>query len=85
MHLQLGELSMVVVSSPEMAKEVMKTHDENFERPNVYALSVILNGGLNISFSRYGDYWRRLRKICSQEILSPMRVQSFASTREEEV
>ncbi|KAJ0792325.1 putative premnaspirodiene oxygenase [Helianthus annuus] len=86
MHLQLGELSVVVVSSPETAKEVMKTHDLNFaDRPSVYASSVICNGATNFTFAAYGDFWRRVRKICTQELLSPMRVQSFGPTREEEV
>ncbi|GKB87337.1 two-pore potassium channel 1-like protein, partial [Tanacetum coccineum] len=63
MHLQLGELSVIVVSSPETAKEVMKTHDVNFaDRPYLYANTVICTGAKNISFSPYGDYWRRIRK-----------------------
>ncbi|GJS92637.1 premnaspirodiene oxygenase-like protein [Tanacetum coccineum] len=86
MHLQLGELSVIVVSSPETAKEVMKTHDVNFaDRPYLYANTVICTGAKNISFSPYGDYWRRIRKICSQELLSPTRVQSFGPARVEEV
>ncbi|CAH1428756.1 unnamed protein product [Lactuca virosa] len=86
MHLQLGELSVMVVSSPETTKEVMKTHDVNFsDRPYLFASFVICNGATNLTFAPYGDYWRRLRKICSMELLSPMRVQSFTSTREEEV
>lgn len=86
MHLQLGELSVVVVSSPETAKEVMKTHDINFaDRPFLYAAEVICSGAPTLSFAPYGDYWRRLRKICSQELLSPIRVQSFGPAREEEV
>ncbi|XP_024976292.1 cytochrome P450 71D11-like [Cynara cardunculus var. scolymus] len=86
MHLQLGELSVIVVSSPETAKEVMKTHDVTFaDRPYLFASSVICNGATNLTFAPYGDYWKQLRKICAMELLSPMRVQSFRSTREEEV
>ncbi|XP_071703174.1 cytochrome P450 71D9-like isoform X2 [Rutidosis leptorrhynchoides] len=86
MHLQLGELSVVVVSSPETAKQVMKTHDVNFaDRPYLLANAIITGDAANISFSPHGDNWRRLRKICSQVLLSPTRVQSFGLTREQEV
>ncbi|KAM4101557.1 hypothetical protein ACB094_05G152100 [Castanea mollissima] len=69
MHLQLGEISAVVVSSPRVAGEVMKTHDLAFvQRPKTLGTKI-----------------RQMRKVCILELLSAKRVQSFSSLREDEV
>nr|KJB61440.1 hypothetical protein B456_009G358600 [Gossypium raimondii] len=86
MHLQLGQISTVVVSSAEMAKEIMKTHDIVFaNRPVLASAKILTYGCTDIAFTPYGNYWRNLRKICTSELLNATRVASFQSIREEEV
>ncbi|KAL2316664.1 hypothetical protein Fmac_030540 [Flemingia macrophylla] len=86
MHVKLGELCCIVVSSPKMAKEVMKTHDLIFaNRPRVLAADVITYGSKGMTFSPHGTYWRQMRKICTMELLAPKRVESFRSVTEQEL
>ncbi|KAK6156406.1 hypothetical protein DH2020_010654 [Rehmannia glutinosa] len=86
MHLRLGEIDNVIVSSPEIAKEFLKTHDIIFaSRPSLISSEIGCYGNTDIAFAPYGNYWKQLRKICTQELLSTPRVQSLRPIREEEV
>ncbi|XP_071687273.1 premnaspirodiene oxygenase-like [Rutidosis leptorrhynchoides] len=86
MHLQLGEASALIVSSPQVAKEIMVNNDLAFaSRPEILAGKIILYNNSDIGFSPYGNYWRQLRKICTLELLSAKKVRSFSYIRKEEV
>ncbi|KAK1404980.1 premnaspirodiene oxygenase-like [Heracleum sosnowskyi] len=86
MSLQFGEVSAIVVSSPEVAQEILKTHDLHFaQRPFFLSGEIIAYNFSDIVFSPYGEYWRTLRKICTMELFSVKSVQKFRPVRESEV
>nr|UCC42701.1 cytochrome P450 oxygenase [Solanum habrochaites] len=86
MHLQLGEVSLVVITSPDMAKQILRTHDLAFaSRPKFLVGEILFYKWTDILFSPYGDYWKQMRKICLLELLSAKNVKSFNSIRQDEV
>lgn len=86
MQLKLGEVLAVIISSPEAAREVLKTHELKFaQRPNFFVSEFLSYDYSGILASPYGDSWRQMRKICVLELLTAQRVRSFRSIREEEV
>ncbi|CAM0879786.1 unnamed protein product [Alopecurus aequalis] len=85
MLLRFGENPVIIASSAEAAKEIMKTQDINFcTRPLSSTVKVMGKHSTGIVFSPYGDQWRQLRKICFLELLSAKRIASFRPIREEE-
>jgi hypothetical protein len=85
MQLRLGHVPTVVVSSPEAAREVLKTHDAVFANRPLYAsMDIFTYGGRNISFAPYGSrHWKEVWRLCATELLGPKRVLSFRPVREE--
>ena len=82
MLLQLGRVQTVVISSPEMAKELLKIHDiECCTRPLSQAQKKLTYNYLTIGFSPYNDSWREMRKLFMIELFSTKRVQSFKHIR----
>ncbi|KAL5188453.1 Cytochrome P450 CYP736A12 [Glycine soja] len=86
MHLRLGFVPTIVVSSPQAAELFLKTHDLVFaSRPPLEAAKYISWEQRNLSFAEYGSYWRNVRKMCTLELLSHTKINSFRSMREEEL
>ncbi|XP_039138847.1 cytochrome P450 71A18-like [Dioscorea cayenensis subsp. rotundata] len=86
MLLQLGQVPTLVVSSSEMAKAILQTHDLIFaSRPKVNAAHIMLYGNQNMAFSPNGEHWRQMRKIAVTNLLSMKRVQSLHGAMEEQV
>nr|XP_043637495.1 cytochrome P450 71A1-like [Erigeron canadensis] len=86
MSLRLGFVQTLVVSSAEMAKEVLKTKDSIFcNRPSLTGQKTLSYNNKDIAFSPYSDYWRQMRKTCTLHLFSIKQVNSFRYVREEEV
>jgi cytochrome P450 len=86
MFLRFGSVPTVVVSSPEIAKQFLKTHDLIFaSRPPTAVGKYFFYNFKSIALAPYGDHWRQMRKICVLELLTARRIESFKHVREEEV
>ncbi|KAF7005515.1 hypothetical protein CFC21_020632 [Triticum aestivum] len=86
MHLMLGEVPTVIVSSAEAATLVLKTNDPAFAgRPNSVILDIFSCGGKGFAFAPYGSHWRQIRKVCIVELLSSKQVKRMEGIRAEEV
>ncbi|KAF7003707.1 hypothetical protein CFC21_018997 [Triticum aestivum] len=86
MLLKFGKVPVIIASSAEAAKEIMKTHDHVFcTRPLSASAKVLNEHGPGISFAPYGEHLRQLRKICIVALLNAKRINSFRPTREQEV
>ncbi|KAI3468314.1 hypothetical protein Pfo_024977 [Paulownia fortunei] len=86
LHLQLGEVSAVVISSRQAAKEVLTVQDPACaDRPESIGGKIMWYNYIDIAFSPYNEYWRQMRKICILELLSAKNVKSFGSIRQDEV
>ncbi|KAH7565830.1 hypothetical protein JRO89_XS08G0023400 [Xanthoceras sorbifolium] len=86
MHLRLGLKPTIVVSSPQAAELFLRTHDLVFaSRPPLEASKYISYNQKNMIMAPYGSYWRNIRKMCTLELLSNVKINSFKSMRKEEL
>ncbi|KAG2716511.1 hypothetical protein I3760_03G129700 [Carya illinoinensis] len=86
MHLRLGFVPAIVVSSPQAAELFLKAHDLVFaSRPPMESAKYISYEQRSMVFAPYGSYWRNIRKMCTLEFLSNVKINSFKSMRNEEI
>ncbi|XP_047967645.1 cytochrome P450 71AU50-like [Salvia hispanica] len=86
MHMRFGFAPIIVVSSPEAAELFLKTDDLVFaSRPPHQASKYLSWDQRNLAFGAYGPYWRNMRKLCTLELLSNLKINSFQPMRREEL
>ncbi|ONK77223.1 uncharacterized protein A4U43_C02F4350 [Asparagus officinalis] len=84
-RLNLGKVPALVISSPSVAQQVLKTHDLAFcSRPPLITFQEYSFNGCDVAAAAYGDHWCNLRKIFILELLSSKKLPSFVSAREQE-
>ena len=86
LQLRLGMKVGVVVSSPAVAREVLKDHDITFANRDVpQAALEAAYGGSDIAWTPYGLEWRMLRRVCVREMLGGAALDSVYDLRHREI
>ncbi|KAL8487553.1 hypothetical protein ACS0TY_024020 [Phlomoides rotata] len=86
MSLQLGSVYTVVASSPEIAKEILLTNDRVFSgRPIPSAVKIENHHKISVAYLPVGDKWRKLRKICREQMFSSQQLDASHGLRQEKL
>ncbi|KAF7838246.1 cytochrome P450 71A1-like [Senna tora] len=84
--LNLARIPALLVSSADLAKEIVKNQDAVFSnRFQSVSSRILLYGCKDIAYASYGETWRLKKKLCIVELLSQKRIRSFQFIRDEEV
>ncbi|KAK7330670.1 hypothetical protein VNO77_24868 [Canavalia gladiata] len=83
---RFGSKLVIVLTSPAMAREVLKDQDTVFANRNMVAVARVFSyGGSDIAWASYGPEWRMLRKVCVAKMLSNTTLDSVYYLRRKEV
>lgn len=86
MLLHFGSVPVLVVSTADAARDVLKTHDRAFaSRPRTKIFEKLLYDGHDVASAPYGEYWRQMKSVCVLHLLSNKMVRSFREVRDEEI
>ncbi|KAF6138889.1 hypothetical protein GIB67_025618 [Kingdonia uniflora] len=84
--LRFGMDTTLVISGWEVAKECFTTSNKALvNRPASSAVKYMFYENKFFPFTRYGPYWREMRKIVSNELLSPRRLEMLKHFRINEI
>ncbi|KAK9159290.1 hypothetical protein Scep_005864 [Stephania cephalantha] len=83
--IRLGNVHVIAVTSPEIAREFLKTHDAVFaSRPNTMANHYASRGFLQVFSSPMGPQWKKMRRVLVSQVLNPPTLQWLLPKRVEE-
>ncbi|XP_051123102.1 cytochrome P450 76T24-like [Andrographis paniculata] len=82
MSLKLGTRTTVVISAPEEAKMVMQKHDLIFSGRSIPgAAETLRHSDFSMAWLPVDHQWRKLRKICKEQMFSAARLDSSQGLR----
>ncbi|KAI4356840.1 hypothetical protein L6164_000828 [Bauhinia variegata] len=86
MTLKLGSRTTIVISSPDMAEEVLKKKDQAFSSRTAPDVTRVLNHRqFSMVWLPASAKWRSLRRACATKIFSPQQLDTTQSLREKKV
>lgn len=84
--LQMGQRKVLVISSPDMAKEILQTQGIEFgSRARNLVFDMTTGQGQDLVFADYGEHWRKMRRIATLPFFTNKVVQQSRQAWEEEV
>ncbi|XP_027173235.1 trans-cinnamate 4-monooxygenase-like [Coffea eugenioides] len=84
--LRMGQRNLVVVSSPELAKDVLHTQGVEFgSRTRNVVFDIFTGKGQDMVFTVYGEHWRKMRRIMTVPFFTNKVVQQYRHGWEAEV
>ncbi|KAI6699749.1 hypothetical protein NL676_014073 [Syzygium grande] len=82
---RLGNVHVIPVTCPKIAREFLKKHDATFSsRPTSMATQTCSGGYLTTILTPYGNQWKKMRRVLVSEIISPARHHWLKDGRTEE-
>ncbi|KAK6115941.1 hypothetical protein DH2020_008210 [Rehmannia glutinosa] len=86
MSLHLGSIYTVIVSSPEIAKDVLQKHDQIFSGRTIAAAAQVHDHHkISMAYLPIGEQWRKIRKICREQMFSAHRLDASQALRREKL
>ncbi|KAL4182646.1 hypothetical protein AMTRI_Chr11g94240 [Amborella trichopoda] len=86
MSVWIGGSLNVIVSSPELAREVLKEQDQHLaNRHRTRSAAKFSREGTDLIWADYGPHYVKVRKLCTLELFSVKRLEALWAIREEEV
>lgn len=84
--LRMGQRNLVVVSSPELAREVLHTQGVEFgSRTRNVVFDIFTGKGQDMVFTVYGEHWRKMRRIMTVPFFTNKVVQQYRHGWEDEI
>lgn len=86
MSLKLGSITTVVISSPETARMVLQKHDSSLSsRAIPSAAAALRHDEFSMVWLPVENQWRKLRKICKEQMFSAARLDASQGLRREKL
>lgn len=83
--LRLGSVPCVVASTPDLARELLKTHELTFAARKHNAAIDHLTYKSAFAFAPYGPYWKFIKKLSQTELLGARTLNQFLPIRSSEL
>ncbi|XP_031263346.1 cytochrome P450 703A2-like [Pistacia vera] len=81
-YLRLGSIDAITTNDPDVIREILLRQDETFaSRPRTLAAVHLAYGCGDVALAPLGPNWKRMRRICMENLLTTKRLESFANHR----